>query len=138
MQSGFVYGEDKRMKELFIIFLQFSIVGTMGMIIDFGLTYLCKEYLQWQKYIANTVGFSVAVCSNYILNRFWTFNSRNIEIAHEFFLFMVISLIGLGINNFVLWLIHQQIGISFYYAKIAAIGVTVIWNFFGNYYITFQ
>ena len=125
------------MEEFLIVFLCFSVVGSIGLVIDFGLTYLCKEYLRWQKYVANAVGFSVAVCSNYMLNRFWTFDSHNQEIEREFFLFVVISLIGLAINSLTLFM-QQRIGMSFYYAKMVAIGVTVLWNFFCNYCITFR
>lgn len=34
------------MKEFLIVFLRFSVVGSIGLVIDFGLTYLCKEYLR--------------------------------------------------------------------------------------------
>ena len=126
------------MDYLFLKFIRFSIVGFTGMLIDFSLTYVCKEYLKWQKYKANTIGFSVAVCSNYALNRYWTFGSHNPEIGEEFASFAIVSIIGLLINNGLLWFIHQRLGISFYFAKLIAIGITVLWNFFSNLCFTFN
>jgi putative flippase GtrA len=118
-------------------FLKFGIVGFSGLFVDFGVTYVCKEWLRIQKYIANSIGFTVAASSNYILNRVWTFKSQDPNIALEYTEFLIISLIGLGINNFILWLILTRFKINFYLAKLFAIAVVTVWNFLANYFITF-
>ena len=118
-------------------FLKFGIVGFTGLFVDFGTTYVCKEWLRIQKYIANSIGFIVAASSNYILNRIWTFKSQDPNIALEYTEFIIISLIGLAINNFILWLILNRFKINFYLAKLFAIGVVTVWNFLANYFITF-
>jgi putative flippase GtrA len=118
-------------------FLKFGIVGFSGVFVDFGVTYVCKEWLKIQKYIANSCGFLVAASSNYILNRVWTFKSNNPEVAKEYTEFFVISLIGLGLANLIVFLIHGRLKQNFYLSKLFAIGVVTIWNFFANYYITF-
>jgi len=119
-------------------FLKFIIVGFSGLIIDFGLTFVCKEKLSFNKYLSNSIGFLLAASSNYFLNRVWTFGSNNPEIIVEFSSFFFVSIIGLSINNSILWLIHNKMGINFYLAKFGAILVTTLWNFFANYYFTFQ
>ena len=116
---------------------KFIIVGFSGLFIDFGLTFLCKEKLNLNKYLSNSIGFLVAASSNYFLNRIWTFGSNNTEIIVEFSSFFIISIIGLLINSSILWLIHNKIGFNFYLAKFGAILVTTLWNFFANYYFTF-
>ena len=123
---------------MIIKLFKFIIVGFSGLFIDFGLTFLCKEKLFFNKYISNSIGFIFAATSNYFLNRIWTFMSENPEIMLEFSSFFFVSIIGLLINNSILWLIHNKIGINFYFAKFGAIVVTTLWNFFANYYFTFQ
>lgn len=118
-------------------FFKFAIVGFSGVFVDFGTTYVCKEWLKIQKYIANSIGFTVAASSNYILNRIWTFKSQDPNIALEYGEFLLISIIGLGINNFILWIIHDRFKQNFYLSKLFAIGVVTIWNFLANYYFTF-
>ena len=118
--------------------VKFTIVGFFGLFIDFGLTFICKEKLGLNRYLANSIGFLLAVSSNYFLNRVWTFGSKNPEIIVEFSSFFFVSIIGLLINNSILWLIHNKMGINFYLAKFGAILVTTLWNFFANYYFTFQ
>ena len=39
------------------------------MIVDFGMTWLCKEKLRWNKYLSNSIGFVLAATNNYIWNR---------------------------------------------------------------------
>ena len=118
-------------------FIKFGIVGFSGLFVDFGITYICKEWLKIQKYISNSIGFITAATSNYILNRVWTFESKDPNIALEYTEFLAISLIGLGLNNLILWIIHSRLGMNFYLSKLFAIGVVTIWNFLANYYITF-
>ena len=52
--------------------------------------------------------------------------------------FLVISIIGLGLNNFILWIFHSKFKLNFYVAKLIAIGFVTIWNFLANYFITFK
>jgi|TARA_B110000116_G_C16628418_1_gene487142 putative flippase GtrA len=118
--------------------VKFIIVGFSGLFIDFGLTFICKEKLSLNKYLSNSIGFLLAASSNYFLNRIWTFGSKNPEIIVEFSSFFFVSIIGLLINNSILWLIHNKMGINFYLAKFGAILITTLWNFFANYFFTFS
>jgi len=118
-------------------FVKFCVVGTSGLIIDFGITYLCKEIFKIQKYVANAIGFTISATTNYFLNRVWTFNSNNPEVAIEFSKFFIISIIGLGINTFIIWLLTSKFRINFYISKGVATLIVVLWNFFANLLITF-
>jgi putative flippase GtrA len=116
-------------------FLKFGIVGFLGMGIDFSITFLLKEKLKIHRYISSSAGFTIAASSNYLLNRLWTFGSNNPKVLVEYGTFIIISLIGLAINNLFLYLFEKKM--SFYPAKLFAIGVTTLWNFLANYYLTF-
>ena len=118
--------------------LKFCLVGFSGMIVDFAITYLCKEKLHWNKYLSNSLGFLLAATNNYIWNRLWTFQSSNSEITRQYSSFLIISLIGLGLNNLVIYLLHGRLRLNFYVAKVCAIGVVTLWNFSMNYLITFR
>ena len=119
-------------------FIKFCVVGFSGMVIDFGTTWLLKEKLKVNKYIANSTGFILAASSNYLFNRFWTFHSENPRIATEYMSFILISAIGLAINNLIIFLLNEKMKLNFYLSKLFAIGVVTIWNFFMNYMITFR
>jgi len=126
------------MDQVFIFkFLKFCTVGLSGMVIDFGTTWILKEKLRINRYIANTCGFILAASSNYLLNRIWTFESQNKQISVEYVTFFAIALAGLGINNLVLWFLSEKMKIHFYVSKIMATGVVTIWNFGMNFLFTF-
>ena len=92
----------------FFKFIKFGIVGFSGVFIDFGITYLAKEKLNVPKYVANAIGFITAATSNYFFNRVWTFQSKNPEVMVEFTEFFLISLIGLGLNTLLLWILFSK------------------------------
>lgn len=123
---------------ILIRFVRFGIVGASGMVVDFGMTWLCKEKLHWNKYISNSIGFVCAATSNYILNRIWTFESQNEAVIREYSSFLLIAVIGLGLNNLILYLLHGKLQWHFYLSKLIAIGCVTLWNFTMNYVFTFQ
>ena len=124
-------------QDVFIKFMKFGAVGATGVVVDFSITWISKEKARIQKYLANALGFTCAASSNYFLNRWWTFHSKNPEIALEYSKFLFISLLGLGINTFVIWMLVSRFKRNFYVSKLFAIGVVTIWNFFFNLLFTF-
>jgi len=121
-----------------LTFLRFGIVGTTGMCIDFGITWLCREKLQFNKYIANTLGFSFAVVNNFFWNRVWTFESKSRQWQPQFYKFLLIAVIGLLLNNLLLYFFTEKKTIPFYWAKALAIICVFVWNFTANFLFTFQ
>jgi len=117
-------------------FIKFIIVGFLGMAVDFSITILLKEKLKVNRYISNSAGFTVAASSNYLFNRLWTFGSNNPKVLVEYGTFFLISLIGLLINNLIIYLFEKKL--KFYFAKFVAIIVTSLWNFLANYYLNFN
>jgi len=123
---------------LLLKFVKFSLVGFSGVFVDFGITYIFKEKFSVNKYISNSLGFICAATSNYFLNRIWTFQSHDPAILLQYSKFFTISLIGLMLNNLVVFFIHQKGQINFYVSKIFAIALVTLWNFFANYLYTFS
>ena len=140
------------MRQDFILkFLKFCIVGGSGVIIDFGVTYVFKELLKINKYVSNSLGFLCAATSNYILNRVWTFSSSDPNVTRQYLTFLLISLVGLAINNAIIWLLNDRFKvnfskfinkgqpekINFYSSKLIAMLMVLVWNFLMNYFFTF-
>jgi putative flippase GtrA len=123
--------------ELIFKIIKFGIVGLSGMVIDFGTTWLIREKLKWNQYIANSCGFILAVINNYVINRFWTFESTQSWLP-EFGRFVLFSLIGLGLNNLLLYMFHEKGNLNFYFAKALAILCVFTWNFFSNWLLNFH
>ena len=113
-------------------------MGASGMLIDFAITYLLKEKIKTNKYVANSAGFIAAATSNFFLNKFWTFQDKTDNIPVEYLSFLGIGLLGLLINNLVIYILTEKYKNNFYLAKFIAIIVVTFWNFMMNYLFTFN
>lgn len=118
--------------------LKFGAVGLSGMVIDFSVTWLLKEKLKLNKYIANSAGFFCAAVSNFILNNVWTFDTPDAGTAKRFCLFILIAVCGLLISNISLYFLIKYVKINFYILKLAVIGIVFFWNYFLNLTFTFS
>jgi putative flippase GtrA len=117
---------------------KFGIVGFIGMCVDFLITWLLKEKIRINKYIANSIGFTCAVINNFFLNLKWTFHTGGPNINIYFIKFILISIIGLGLNNMFVYLFNDRLSINFYVSKALAVVCVFVWNFAANNYFNFH
>jgi putative flippase GtrA len=132
---------DKMFEDLppiFLKFARFTTVGGLGLIIDFGLTYCCKEKLNINKYMANGIGFFAAATNNFFINRYWTFESHHPDITGQYLKFISFAVIGLAINSMIVWLLNEQLKKNFYVSKGIATIIVTGWNFIANFLFTFK
>ena len=123
---------------MLIKFIKFLIVGVSGLIIDFGLTYLCKEKIKLNKYLSNSIGFLAAGINNFILNREWTYNGSSGDIKIQFPVFISIVLVSLLILNATVWLGINKLKLNFYLSKMIGIVIITFLNFYAHLFITFN
>ena len=128
---------DRFNPDFFEKFVKFGVVGFSGIFVDFGVTYLCKEKLRIHKYVANSLGFILATISNYLLNRYWTFSNGQSAQFSQFVKFFGIAIVGLVLNNLLIYFFNDKLKINFYVSKAIAIVIVSVWNFLGNYLYTF-
>lgn len=129
-------------------FIKFAVVGASGAVIDFGLTALCKGIFGIPELLSNAIGFTVAATSNYFLNRVWTWRSTSKEVGIEYAKFFFVSLVGLGLNSLIVFLlkdisivprfVETNLDWDFWVAKIIATAVVMVWNFVANNFFTFR
>lgn len=124
-------------KAFLLKFLKFGAVGFSGVFVNFGITWFFKEVCKFNKYLSNMLGFVCAATTNYLLNRWWTFQSTNPAVGMEYAKYFLISLVGLGIDTGTVYLLHSKLKWNFYLSKVFAIGLATLWNFFGNLLFTF-
>lgn len=116
---------------------KFGAVGGIGLLIDFSITWLCKEKFLWNKYISSSIGFVFAVTNNYLLNRQFTFRSQDTHITLQFSKFFLVSITGLLLSNGLLFFFQKYTQLNFYLCKIAVILLLFGFNFWVNSIFTF-
>ena len=125
-------------KAFLLKFLKFGAVGFSGVLVNFGVTWFFKEICKLNKYVSNILGFVFAATTNYLLNRWWTFQSTDPQVGTEYAKYFLISAVGLGIDTLTVYLLHNKLKWNFYLSKVFAVGTAMIWNFFGNLLFTFN
>lgn len=151
-------------------FLKFAVVGFIGAVIDYSVfnillaqpwlanleLHLPTGQMLAPAVIAGTAAFTLAVISNFIWNRYWTYpDSRSKSLAAQLSLFFAINIVGLFIRVLILQffsiplrnlthtLIHNlnpvtatKLGAR--EAWLISVVIVMFWNFFINRYWTYN
>lgn len=113
-------------------FIKFAFIGILNTGLDYGVFSLLTYGFQVNYLVANVISFSLAVSNSYLLNRRWTFASTNPQWRGEAIKFLIINLIGLGLNELLLFFFVDHFGWSKLVAKGVGVVIVLFWNFIGT------
>ena len=120
---------DKTRKLLIQIF-KFTIVGGIATVIDFVFLYIFREFCHFPVLVSNTLSFCISVIYNYIASVKWVFDvNKEKDAKKQFIIFIVFSVIGLLLNNAIMWLTVDFLSIYYMLAKIIATVIVMVFNF---------
>ena len=109
--------------------IRFGIVGVIAAVIDVGVLIALKEFLHFEVLIASAISFCVSVTVNYLLSMSFVFKSKKQGRLKEFVIFVLLSVGGLGLNQFILWVGVRFTTIYYLTIKIFAMIIVPIYNF---------
>ena len=110
--------------------IRFAFVGGSAFLIDFGVLWLLTDFLGVHYLLSNCISFTVSVIYNYILSVCWVFDpSGKHSKSTELVVFVVLSVIGLGINQLIYWLCVEFAGMHYLVSKIGATAIVMVYNF---------
>lgn len=113
---------------------RFTFTGGLGFVIDYGLLIGLTEIAGLNYLWSATISFCVAVIVVYILSVKWVYEAKSLTLNKrqkmtQFVIFIVLSAIGLLINNFIIYCGVEFLGLHYAYTKIFATGVVMVFNF---------
>lgn len=118
------------MKKLFAQFMKFGVVGALAFCIDYGLLALLTEAFGVNYLVSATISFTVSVVFNYLASMRYVFTHKeDMSRRREFVIFIILSVIGLLINNVCMWAGVELLGVQYLIVKIAATAIVMVWNF---------
>lgn len=109
--------------------LKFGLVGGMAFVIDYVLLYVCTEFLHIHYLISSIISFTVSVIFNYILSIKWVFDVKKKQDVKDFVIFIILSIIGLGINSLIMYVMVEKFGVYYMLSKIVSTAVVMVYNF---------
>ena len=111
-------------------FARYLVVGGLAFIVDFGSLYLLTEFAGLHYLASAAVAFLLGLITNYLLSRVWVFDRRTMEnTALEFLVFAVIGIVGLGLNEAIIWFVREKIHFHYMVAKVISSAIVLMWNF---------
>ena len=121
---------SKKHENLLIQIFKFAIVGGIATVIDFVFLYFFREFCHFPVLVSNTLSFCISVIYNYIASVKWVFDvNKEKDAKKQFIIFIVFSVIGLLLNNAIMWVTVDFLSIYYMLAKIIATVIVMIFNF---------
>jgi putative flippase GtrA len=138
-----------------IRFIRFTIVGSIGFVVDFLAFNIFRSGIGLMPEVSLVLSFLVAVTSNFVWNRYWTYpDSRSKPVIGQLVQFVIVNLAGLGIRTGVFILINQPL-VKFFekisfplpledyvlgenLALAIVVLIVMFWNFFINRFWTYN
>ncbi len=118
------------MKKLLEQMIKFGFVGFLCFFIDYGIMVFLTEVLGVHYLMSCAVSFVVSVTVNYILSVTFVFETdKEKSKFREFIVFVLLSIVGLGINELCMWIAGELLGIYYMISKIGATAVVMVYNF---------
>lgn len=118
------------MRKILEQFMKFGVVGAAAFVVDYGLLVALTELFGLNYLLSATISYIIATVFNYYASMRWVFTHREgVSRFREFAIFVVGSLIGLGINDLCMWAGVELIGVHYIVCKLFATVVVAIWNF---------
>ena len=109
--------KDLKNNKLLLQIFKFIVVGGTATVIDFVVLFILKEFIGLNEY-------------NYIASVKWVFDvDQDKSKSKQFITFIVFSIIGLLINNLILWICIDKLSIYYLIGKVIATGIVMVFNF---------
>lgn len=120
----------EKIKKLVLQLIKFGGVGVVCFLIDYGILFLLTDIVKLGVLYSAAISFSVSVVVNYILSVKFVFDTNpKHDKKRNFILFVVFSVIGLGLTELIMKIGVDYMLINYLIVKIAATAIVMVFNF---------
>jgi len=134
--TSFIFSKsDKTSNQLF----KYGFVGGIAYSVDFGSLFFLTEVFKIHYLISAAISFILGLLINYALSIFFVFPKRTLTDKRvEFLLFSIIGLVGLGLNEVIIWFFTELTHFHYLISKMLSTVVVFFWNFFARKKLLFS
>lgn len=123
----------------FIQLFRYLFVGGAAFLVDYGLLVLLTEVCGLHYLVSATISFIAGLIVNYLLSTSWIFRKSKMENKWaEFIIFSIIGVVGLLLNNLLLYLFTDLAHIHYMISKLITTAIVMLWNFGARKIILFN
>ena len=119
--------------------IRYSISGAIAFSVDMSLLFILTEYFGCNYLIAAILAFITGMLIVYLLSVGWVFPNRSFKSRRkEIWIFFIIGLIGLGLNEVIIWSFTEYANLHYMVSKLISTTIVYFWNFFNRKYLLFN
>lgn len=117
------------MKKLLNQLLKFGIVGFIAFLIDYAILFILTDFVGINYLISSAISFVVSLIFNYIASIKFVFEVGHEQTSKDMFTFVFLSVIGLIINEIIMYIGVDILNINYLVVKIGATAIVMVYNF---------
>lgn len=119
-----------KIKNIFLQLIKFGIVGIIATLLEWVIFYVFTNLLNVHYSISTVIGFSISTIFNYYASIKFVFNvNKDKNVVSNFINFILFSVIGLMLNELILWICIDKFYLYNMIAKVIATFIVMIFNF---------
>ena len=120
-------------------FIRYTVASAIALGIDITTLFALTNWFNVSYLLSGAIAFTLGLLIVYVLSVRWVFEHRvTRNWSTEFFIFALIGLVGLGINEAFLWFFTSIFGVYYLLSKIASVVAVFTWNFCARKYLLFR
>ena len=116
------------MKKLIKQLFKFGIVGGTAFLIDYSILFLLAKVIGLNELISAAISFVISLTFNYLASIKWVFEAKK-QTPKEVIIFVLLSVVGLGINELLIYIGSIKMNIDVMIVKLFATVIVMIYNF---------
>ena len=119
--------------------LRYAVVGGVAFVVDYGSLWLLTEVVGLHHLVSAAIAFILGLICNYVISTAWVFGESKVSNRWvEFVIFSIIGVIGLGLNELIIYLCTDVCGLHYMLSKIISTVIIFFWNFFARKFVLFK
>ena len=130
----FIAPTDNWLLQLF----RYGFVGGIAFVVDYVTLFLLTEYAGVPYLWSAAIAFILGLVTNYLISIIWVFqHNEKMHIWQEFLFFAVIGVIGLGLNEIIMYAGTDLLHLHYMVSKLISTVIVFFWNFFARKFLIF-
>ena len=121
------------MRKLLEQIVKFGLVGVIATVIDYAILMFLSQVIGWDPVLSSGISFTISLVFNYLASMKYVFvRKEDMDRRKEFGIFVVLSLIGLALNQVCMEIGTSILGsgaIAVTVNKVIATAIVMVWNF---------
>jgi putative flippase GtrA len=120
------------------LFLNYVWIGGFATVVDTAALLFFRVKLELYVWLSAALAYLCGMGTNFLLNKYLNFASDSRSFLKQARTFFIVALTGLALKAGLMELFVQAIHMRLLVAQVCAVGLVMIWSFWGHHKMTFR